>query len=589
MRYNVRSQRTLGRRPWYRQLKPEYILILLVGYGCCMILLHNIPSLESNQIPRQPTRRAAAGQIQRAAVPEDLSREASGHRASSASQRRHRPSRGATAPRADSGGSSDAPDAEDDSLEKMLQPLAEHLPEPLRVRSTRLLPDEQPEDPPKRPFFWWFRYRQATGGFLLGRDKPSGPEDMRPLSSAYEGKDCSAPRRRDNALPSLGFNGSFILSRDKLRKERGLRFRTDPMDEPPPTKPYIRVPVSREVWEAQPDDDRIAPLFFKTCAVVGSSGILRLFDHGKQIDKSDLIIRFNRAPTKGFERHVGSRTSLRIASPMNVGWREGNESTLLPMPTKSYLYLQVVLHRRHPGSKLFLIDSEFNDYASTFLPSLPSTGFLGVLLALQRCAEVNLYGFHTSTSFGIPYHYYNNEVPRRKLAYAHDLREEASKMRALARRGLVRLADPCAAGCENVSGIKCTNCPAGSTCTCEDRYPLPVALPGFCRLRGVYSCFFACPGGPKQCPGGLRATRCSKNMTGSTLRCATADDVALMAARIAAVSLSSPPPAAATPAGAEGWRPKRPSVVSLARKRAEEGDALIKRRQQLIKTGRASS
>jgi len=47
-------------------------------------------------------------------------------------------------------------------------------------------------------------------------------------------------------------------------------------------------------------------------AIVGSSSRLLKKKYGKQIDKFDIVIRFNRAPTKKFEKHVGSKTTLRF-------------------------------------------------------------------------------------------------------------------------------------------------------------------------------------------------------------------------------------------------------------------------------------
>ena len=48
------------------------------------------------------------------------------------------------------------------------------------------------------------------------------------------------------------------------------------------------------------------------CAVVGSSHRLLQEHRGMDIDGHDVIIRMNDAPTRGFERHVGSRTEVRL-------------------------------------------------------------------------------------------------------------------------------------------------------------------------------------------------------------------------------------------------------------------------------------
>lgn len=49
-------------------------------------------------------------------------------------------------------------------------------------------------------------------------------------------------------------------------------------------------------------------------AIVGSSGRLAKQKLGEQIDEFDYIVRFNRAPIKGYEKNVGSRTDLRIVN-----------------------------------------------------------------------------------------------------------------------------------------------------------------------------------------------------------------------------------------------------------------------------------
>lgn len=51
---------------------------------------------------------------------------------------------------------------------------------------------------------------------------------------------------------------------------------------------------------------------FDNIAIIGSSGILMDLKLGDTIDGYKEVIRFNRAPTKGYETHVGSRTTLRV-------------------------------------------------------------------------------------------------------------------------------------------------------------------------------------------------------------------------------------------------------------------------------------
>lgn len=56
------------------------------------------------------------------------------------------------------------------------------------------------------------------------------------------------------------------------------------------------------------------PLPGKSCATVSNSGAMLLHEYGAEIDGHDFVLRHNRGPTKGFEKHVGSRESIR------AGW-----------------------------------------------------------------------------------------------------------------------------------------------------------------------------------------------------------------------------------------------------------------------------
>ncbi|XP_068678678.1 alpha-N-acetyl-neuraminyl-2,3-beta-galactosyl-1,3-N-acetyl-galactosaminide alpha-2,6-sialyltransferase-like [Montipora foliosa] len=50
------------------------------------------------------------------------------------------------------------------------------------------------------------------------------------------------------------------------------------------------------------------------CALVSSSGMLLGSNAGSQIDSADCVFRFNSAPTLGFEKDVGGRTTMRVLS-----------------------------------------------------------------------------------------------------------------------------------------------------------------------------------------------------------------------------------------------------------------------------------
>ena len=87
----------------------------------------------------------------------------------------------------------------------------------------------------------------------------------------------------------------------------------------------------RSLFEQLPLDE---PKFeFKTCAVVGNSGVTLLKEYGEEIDNHDAVIRINMAPIRGFEKYVGKRTTFDVVNSHNVReilqgvrrWRPANE------------------------------------------------------------------------------------------------------------------------------------------------------------------------------------------------------------------------------------------------------------------------
>lgn len=59
-------------------------------------------------------------------------------------------------------------------------------------------------------------------------------------------------------------------------------------------------------------------LHCELCSIVSSSGQMLGQAAGQQIDRSPCIWRMNNAPTRGFERDVGQRTTLRVVSHTSV-------------------------------------------------------------------------------------------------------------------------------------------------------------------------------------------------------------------------------------------------------------------------------
>lgn len=68
------------------------------------------------------------------------------------------------------------------------------------------------------------------------------------------------------------------------------------------------------VLATNPDMPFELSLKCNTCSLVSSSGMLLGSNAGSQIDSADCVFRLNSAPTLGFERDVGGKTTVRVLS-----------------------------------------------------------------------------------------------------------------------------------------------------------------------------------------------------------------------------------------------------------------------------------
>ena len=174
----------------------------------------------------------------------------------------------------------------------------------------------------------------------------------------------------------------------------------------------------------------------KTCAVVFNSGLLLKSSAGIRIDSHDCVIRINDGPVKGYEVDVGFKTTYRLIAhsarfprifalyPENTS----EETTLIfwfPPEQESPILEQAknianrtpdnvhIYAGRHWNQKYF--DTVWEEYmnldrgkSGTWL----TTGFCTVVLALQLCDSITIYGIIPKRYCkfpqyqDVPYHYY---------------------------------------------------------------------------------------------------------------------------------------------------------------------------------------
>eukprot|EP00245_Coleochaete_scutata_P016477 TRINITY_DN770_c0_g1_i1.p1 TRINITY_DN770_c0_g1~~TRINITY_DN770_c0_g1_i1.p1 ORF type:complete len:544 (-),score=72.70 TRINITY_DN770_c0_g1_i1:685-2316(-) len=216
-------------------------------------------------------------------------------------------------------------------------------------------------------------------------------------------------------------------------------------------------PVDSGLLEVLPTEDvAFGGENYRRCAIVGSSGILLSHKDGPAIDSHDLVFRFNSAPTRGFEEQVGARTTHRITNTRNFNFRESDKEVVF-VHLRSGRPLRYLRERRtaRPLQLLFGLNPEFHRYMDRTFGFLSTSGLCGIVIALHKCVEVNLYGFHVSESHGVPYHYYNRtDVP------ANEGRDssEWKVVKALAESNYVQFMQPCILECHDKRDDGCEKC-----------------------------------------------------------------------------------------------------------------------------------
>ncbi|XP_010747872.2 beta-galactoside alpha-2,6-sialyltransferase 2 [Larimichthys crocea] len=214
--------------------------------------------------------------------------------------------------------------------------------------------------------------------------------------------------------------------------KRRTRIRTvDGTEEPFSGLGWARLVPSLPLQELQTSQ-------YRTCAVVTSAGAILNSSLGMEIDSHDAVLRFNAAPTKGFERDVGTKTTIRIINSQIMARPKHhfNSSSLYqnvtllvwdPAPysfnlTKWFekpdfdLFSAYVERRRlrpeqpfyilHPGFIWSLWDLIQDHTEDRIQPNPPSSGFTGLLLMMSLCGEVSVYEFIPSIRRTDLCHYY---------------------------------------------------------------------------------------------------------------------------------------------------------------------------------------
>ncbi|KAL6506459.1 Glycosyltransferase 29 (sialyltransferase) [Orobanche gracilis] len=206
-------------------------------------------------------------------------------------------------------------------------------------------------------------------------------------------------------------------------------------------------------------------VLYKSCAVVGNSGILLKSEYGELIDSHEAVIRLNNARTKSFERSVGSKTNVSFINSnilhlcaRRIGCSCHPYGDTVPIVMyicqPGHFFDYVVCSSSHKAP-LIVTDPRFDVLCARIVKyySLKrfiamtgkdvgewgpthdeatfhySSGMEAVMLALGVCEEVSVFGFGKSKS--AKHHYHTNQKGELSL---HDYEAEYEFYRDLVER-----------------------------------------------------------------------------------------------------------------------------------------------------------
>ena len=196
---------------------------------------------------------------------------------------------------------------------------------------------------------------------------------------------------------------------------------------------------------------------YKTCAVVGNSGVLLHKQYGAFIDSHEMIMRINNARTSGFEEFVGSKTTisfinshiLRACARRVRCWCHpyGEHVPIITYLCEPWHFMPIAFCSSSQRAPLLVTDPQFDNLCNRIakwysvtafvtnhhhrpswwnvvrnqkLSFHYSSGMQAVLVALGICESVNIFGFGKSDT--AKHHYHTSQS--QELLDIHDYAAE---------------------------------------------------------------------------------------------------------------------------------------------------------------------
>ncbi|KAG8555046.1 hypothetical protein GDO81_017559 [Engystomops pustulosus] len=211
----------------------------------------------------------------------------------------------------------------------------------------------------------------------------------------------------------------------------------------------------------------------RRCIIVGNGGVLANKSLGPKIDEYEVVVRLNSAPVKGFEKDVGSKTTLRITYPEGAiqkleQYEKDSLFVLAGFKWQDFKWLKYIVYKekvsasdgfwksvatrvpREPNEIRILNPYFIQEAAFSFigLPfnnglmgrgNIPTLGSVAITMALHNCDEVAVAGFGYDMNLpNAPLHYYETiKMAAIKESWTHNIQKEKEFLRKLVKARVI--------------------------------------------------------------------------------------------------------------------------------------------------------
>ncbi|XP_032413224.1 CMP-N-acetylneuraminate-beta-galactosamide-alpha-2,3-sialyltransferase 1-like [Xiphophorus hellerii] len=195
----------------------------------------------------------------------------------------------------------------------------------------------------------------------------------------------------------------------------------------------------------------------RTCAVVGNSANLKGSRYGSLIDYQDVVMRMNAAPTKNYESNVGTKTTHRVMYPERAVDLD-NSTHLVLFPFKindlqwvikaittgfyGRSYVPIKFKIKANKDLVMVVNPGYMRYVHEIWlkkkGDYPSTDFMALILALQICDEVSVFGYGADDD-GNWSHYFETVKSKNFKTGPHPGKHEYAIIDELAQNKTIRL------------------------------------------------------------------------------------------------------------------------------------------------------